>query len=126
MKIGDVIRTRSIRAYFSGPEARGYCGFSADEEKKRENKTVFVMLFLGVEKLMTTAAEALDVKRQLNALGYWGEDQIKAALGEKKTEALVKKMVEEVMRRELKDEVVKEKEDAKEETLGSDQTPGDL
>lgn len=96
MEIGDVIRTRNIRAYFAGPEARGWAEFVADKERKRENKTVFVLLFLGMEKLVSTAVEALDVKRQLNALGYWGEDQLGECMSKKALEELVRELIERV------------------------------
>lgn len=93
MKIGDIIRTRNIRAYFSGPNAKGWAEFAVDKERSPSMKNVFVLMMLGTEPLQCSQDMTLDCQRQLNALGFWGEDQIMKVLGKDKTENLVKKML---------------------------------
>jgi len=99
VKTGEVVRTRSLRSYFSGETVRGYADLKVDDERKRDKQKVFVLLLLGVEAMTANESTALDCARQLNTIGYWGEDQLVEALGKKKTEALVKKMVAKVRER---------------------------
>jgi len=91
MKIGELLRQRNVRTYGTG-DCRNWFEFSADKERKKSLKRVFVTLLLGTEMMDLTEAEPLDPARQLNGLGWWGEDQLIAALGKKKAEALVHKM----------------------------------
>ena len=104
MKIGDVIRTRSVRSYVSGPEAKGWAEFMADRERKPSKKNVFVLMLLGMEPLQCGEDKALDCERQLNALGFWGEDQIIEALGKDGAEKLVKKMLDALESKKDKEE----------------------
>jgi hypothetical protein len=101
MEIGDVIRIRDYKTY--GSDGRSWAQFSANEKGVRDPhlKRVFVCLLLGVEFQMlvnpkdptgTDTAEPLDVRHQLNALGLWGEDQLKEVLGKKESDKIVKKL----------------------------------
>lgn len=92
MKIGDILRQRNFRTY--GGDGRSYIEFSADKERKRSLKRVFVTLLLGTEMLDLSDTEPLDPGQQLNGLGWWGEDQLIAALGREGAEALVGKMAD--------------------------------
>jgi hypothetical protein len=96
VKTGEVVRTRSLRCYFSGETVRGYADFKVDDERKRDKQKVFVLMLLGVEAMTASEATALDCQRQLNTIGYWGEDQLVEVLGKKAAEAAVKKMVKKV------------------------------
>jgi hypothetical protein len=101
MEVGDLIKTRNVRAYFHGKETRGWAEFRADGgTRKREEKKGFVLLLLGIEPLHCDDEGAIDTKRQLNSLGLWGEDQLVEAIGKEAAEAAVKKMVEAVKAKE--------------------------
>jgi len=93
MEVGDVIRTRRLRAYFEGKEARGYAEFSADNgARKRQDQKVFVLLLLGSEPMEATGDEVLPVELMVNSLGYWGETQLEDVLGKRAATPIIKKM----------------------------------
>jgi hypothetical protein len=99
MEIGDIIRLREYKTY--GSDGRSWAQFSANEKGVRDPhlKRVFVCLLLGMEHQMLVnpkepedQVDPLDVRHQLNAMGLWGEDQLKEVMGEKAHVALVKKL----------------------------------
>ena len=94
MEVGDIIRTRKLRSYFTGNEARGWAEFTIDKgERKRENQRVFVLLLLGTEPLLADEKSALDDRLMLNSLGLCGEDQLEEVLGKAETKKIIKKLV---------------------------------
>jgi hypothetical protein len=94
MKIGDLIKTRHVRSYFVGKEARGWAEFRTDNgTRKRDEKQGFVLLLLGIEKLHCDDGEQLDTKHQLNSLGLWGEDQLTEVLGKEAADKLIQKLI---------------------------------
>lgn len=94
MEVGDIIRTRKIRAYFSNEERRGWAEFTIDRgERKAENQRVFVLILLGTEPLLVNERTQLDTNLMLNSLGMWGENQLEEVLGKAETKKLVKKLV---------------------------------
>jgi len=90
MRIGDVVRTRNIRTYFSG--ARGYVDFKIDSERKRKKQRCFVLLLLGIESMVAEKDEAIDPEVRLSQMGYWGEERIVEVLGRDAAEELVDKL----------------------------------
>lgn len=94
MEVGQVIKTRSIRSYFSGKEARGYADFRVDSERKRDKQKAFVLVLLGTEPLYGGEETQLDCNRVLRLMGWmpgWIHELPKTEKGRQET---FKKVVE--------------------------------
>jgi hypothetical protein len=70
MQVGDVIKTRKIRSYFGGKEARGWAEFVVDRERSRINQKAFVFLLMGIERLYGREDQQLDCNAVLRSMGW--------------------------------------------------------
>jgi hypothetical protein len=90
MEFGDVLRARTVRTY--ADDGRGYAEYSPISEEdlgkreKREDKEVFLFLYLGNEKLVQKGSDAErsktfaeSIKLALKELGYVGVDELETA-----------------------------------------------
>lgn len=99
MQPGDILRQRKIRTY-GAQDCRNYFEFTPDLEKSKDTQRVFVTMLLGAEMMKLCDKpdgtgprfEPLDEMRALNALGYWSEEQLVEALGNKEARKLIKKL----------------------------------
>jgi len=87
MKTGDVIRVRRVRVDLG--DGQSWAEFTPDNERKKDNQDVFVLLVLGIEpRLIKDEGDSLDPEKLLNAMG-WKRSKPKAA--KKKTARAAKK-----------------------------------